>query len=156
MNDGVDYGVDPDRDTRFEGFSDFKFVSRRMAEAIDDATDATELVGSLYAEGAQLNPREVAIARSKILAAAMRLRPEMIANKNSNERYEAILDDWEGDDGYIKRFRDTSLYDEFPEWLPEFSNQIRVAGFMLGYLKAGREVDTEEEQFSGSEVDNLL
>lgn len=144
----------------YDGYSDYKFVSRRIAETVDSATTSAELIQAMHVEGAQLKPTDVVHAKKNILAAADSLLPELRAEAENVERYAEILEDWEGeghDEGYLRHLRENSLYDHVPSWLPEFAGQIREVGFELGYLKAGQDItEDEEEVYHDSEIDNLL
>lgn len=147
---------------RYEGYSDFEFVSRRNARSIDAAIKSYAVIDSYHIEGAPLEPEQIAEARANILSAAMQLVPELEDNKDNDEEIKKILNDWVGEEGgrgkgYLEQLRESSLYnDDNLNWLAEFVAQIRQAGFMLGYLKAGREIDDEDEEWTGSVVDDIL
>jgi hypothetical protein len=66
------------------------------------------------------------------------LEPQLEEYGGPEDEYDDILDDWRGEDGFIKRFRETDFYSGVPNWLFEFVGQINTAGLRLGYLEAGR------------------
>jgi len=132
-----------DGDGGFEGYSDYRFVSRRVAESVDEAISAYALLESLHVENAGADPHDIARARARIVSAAMRLVPEMEAERGDESKpYDGILTKWqdggEDGDGYLIRMRDQSLYEENPDWLHDFVTDIRRAAWHIGYLKAGR------------------
>lgn len=141
---------------RYEGYTDYQSTSNRIGRSIDEAVDAYAAIDSLHAEGARVRPQRAAEARRYILAAALKLVPELEANRNGKDDdiYGEILDRWIGDgeaangDGdeepFIDRLRDVSLQTECPDWLYQLVADIRKAGWEVGYLQAGRTV-TERE-----------
>lgn len=135
-----------DSDKRYEGYSDYSSVSSRVATSIDRAVDSYSTLDALHTENARIRPNAAAEIRRHILAAALKLKPELEANtvggSNDDEDIQAeILDRWVGEEGFIERFRETSLQDDCPDWLYDFVNDIRRAGWEIGYLQAGRTVD---------------
>lgn len=147
--------------TRFEGFSDYQAVSGSIARAVDDALEAYTEIQSLHVEHARVNAEQAALARSKILAAALRLVPELREDAPEDEQYQQILARWLGSvtigeetitpsedievsEGYIEALNGIRLRDECPLWLYQFVIDIRTAGWELGYLQAGRKVKTDD------------
>lgn len=133
----------------FDGYTDFRFVSRRVAESVDEAISAYALLESLHVENAGADPHDIARARARIVSAAMRLVPEMEAERDDGSKpYDDILTKWQDgdgdDDGYLIRMRDQSLYESNPDWLHDFVTDIRRAAWHIGYLKAGRREDTPD------------
>lgn len=129
---------------KWEGYSDYQFISRRMGIAIDDAVDAYSSIHSLHRENAKIKPEHAAQARKKILSAAIRVLVELEnqTGDGTSEDYEEILGRWQDSDevdGYLSRLEDTSLQYECPSWLHQMVVDIRTAGWQLGYLQAGRE-----------------
>ncbi len=134
--------------TRWEGYSDYQIVSKRVGKSVHNAIEAYARLDSLHAEGAQVPPETAATARSHIFAAALKLVPELRRdapreNDDDNggvELYGEILDRWEGDDGYLRnKLHNVQLQRECPGWLFQFILDIRRAAWELGYLQAGRE-----------------
>jgi len=150
--------------TRYEGYSDYRSVSQRMAQSIDNAIEAYAKIQSLHTEGARVKPQLAANAKSQIQGAAMRLVPEL---RNDEEQYEEILERWSpgkeisnqtsmDEMGYLQRIRYTQLTNECPEWLHEFVLDIRTAGWEVGYLRAGQTVDEGPDDVVERESDNLF
>lgn len=128
--------------TRWEGYSDYQRVSINIAEAVDRALDNYAHLDGKHAEGARVDPELAAEARASILSAALRLVPELRADRQTVEEYDRMLGDWGvlDDDGrgYVDQLDAATLQSECPEWLFQFVLDIRVAGWKLGYLQAGR------------------
>lgn len=153
---------DEERTTRWEGFSDYQSVSASIVSSIDDAIDSFATLQSLHVEGARVKPEQAARARANVLAAALRLVPELRDNADTSEIYQDILSRWlgeievedeqitgnfseyEGDnhieDGFIEALNHVQIHTESPDWLHQFVVDIRTAGWELGYLQAGRTV----------------
>jgi len=142
---------------RWEGYSDYQSVSNRVAAAIDDAIDAYAYIESLHIENERIRQREAAEARSRILAATIKLLPELEANANNNtdngDIYTDIHTRWttsfNDGDGFLDRLKHTQLQHECPDWLGILAQDIRKAGFEIGYLQAGRtiaETDLDEDE----------
>lgn len=147
-------------DGEYHGFSDFQFVSRRVAIAVDDAISAYALLESIQVEGAGVEPQQVAEARARIVGAAMRLVPEMEAERDDDEKpYDQILTKWqdgaEDTDGYLNEIQDVSLYDSHPPWLRDFVTDIRRAAWHIGYLKAGKRASSGPETIE-QEVETIF
>lgn len=134
-----------DEGTRWEGYANYQSVSFRVAESVDQAIDAYSQIESAHTEGARINPEFAAEARSQILSAAVRLYPELEQDRESVDLYDQILGRWEGQDGYLEKFSETSLRRSFPGWLVHFVIDIRSAAWELGYLQAGRRAKSEPE-----------
>jgi len=147
---------DEERSTRYEGYSDFNVVSRNVANAVDNAVDSYAQIQSLHCEGKNVKPELAAEGSAHILGAALRLLPELKADSESVEKYEQMLEDWDGDDGYIERLKGTSLISSSPDWLGDFVVDIRAAAWHLGYLKAGRSVEQELEDPVERDVEKLF
>lgn len=125
----------------FDRYTDYRHISIQVADAVNSAVQSYALVDSLHVEGASFQPIQAAQARADILAAAMMLRIELEDERDddaADETFGEIVDEWAGEEGYIRQLQQTSLYDECPDWLHEFVADIRRAAWHLGYLKAGR------------------
>jgi hypothetical protein len=144
------------RETRYEGFADYTSVSRSVAQDIENAVDAYAMIQSRHSEGARVTADQAAEAAGHILGAALKLLPELEADRETVEEYDAMLGRWQGDDGFIERVRRTQFTATSPEWLGQFAVDIRRAGFMLGYLKAGREVDQEAEDIDLEQAEAMM
>lgn len=150
---------DLNTDTRYEGFSDYKSVSRSIAETINNAVNAYARIQSLHAENAKVSTQMGAEASTHILSASLNLLVEIEDDKESVDEYQEIFNRWTGDDGLIERLKTTRLSLECPEWLDQLIIDIRTAGFELGYLQAGRtskqEPDDPVERDTEAMFDNL-
>lgn len=140
--------------SQWDAYSDYQLVSRNVTEAIDSATRAFSMIDQSALTGRKLKGRETEL-RADILDAAMRLRVELEAERERGESYASdILDRWEGEEGFLRRFRsDPGLVYEQADWFEQFVSDIRRAGWELGYLKAGKEND---EQNGGSSQDGQI
>lgn len=132
-----------DQTTEWEGFSHYETVSRNISKSISDAMDAYAWLQGAHKEGASVRPDLAADARADILSAAMRLHVEMRQERaQGNSTYDEILERWDGDEGggngYIARFHGVRVTEEVPSWMLQFVSDIRTAGWLLGYLQAGR------------------
>jgi len=200
-NDG-----DPDSTakTDWDGYSDYKTVSKNIVEATQNAITAFAELESRHAEGARVKPTMAARARMHIKAAALQLLPELQRNSDSNEEYEKILARWTGgsddadddddddrpqlpasdggtvqperqdaDDGagyeysprdsdnddtegYLDRLSTVTLHEECPGWLEQFVLDIKMAGFELGYLQAGRSVSVNDDPGVDEDVNEMF
>jgi hypothetical protein len=122
----------------WDGYSDYQQVAGRVASECQDAISCAAMLQRIDKTGGQATPREIAEAESRILSAALLLEPQLEEYGGPEDEYDDILDDWRGEDGFIKRFRETDFYSGVPNWLFEFVGQINTAGLRLGYLEAGR------------------
>jgi hypothetical protein len=129
-------------ETYFEGYSDYETVAQDIGRAVRDAVDAYAALDAQHRQASRGRGNRAATqAHQRILAAAIRLVPELKRDKDAKERLEDIHDDWveeNGEEPYIERLKKTQLETESPEWLYEFVVQIREAAWELGYLQAGR------------------
>jgi len=136
-------GSDSSTETYFEGYSDYETVSQDIGRAVRDAVDAYSQLDAKQQQAARgRGGAAAAQAHQHILAAAMRLVPELERDRGSRDELDEIYTDWTGEgvdkDGYIERLRASQLDARSPEWLYEFVVQIRQAAWELGYLQAGR------------------
>jgi len=141
--------------TKFQGYSDYEFVSRRIGVAVDEAVDAYSSIRALHAEGAKIRPEKAATARQRILAAAIRILVE-IENQNDDDEYADILERWttdedSGEPGYLDKIAEIQLQHSCPDWLYQLTKDIRTAGWKLGYLQAGKQ--TRERTDDSPEAD---
>jgi len=136
-------------ETEWDAYSDYQHVSRRVAKSIGDAIDAISIIESGKVAGEKLSSREETDLRADVLGAVIRLQTELENERETKEVYEEILTRWEGEDGYINRFRNLDVMNPQSEgWLQQFASDIHRAGWELGYLKAGR----EEKQSRGGDA----
>jgi hypothetical protein len=142
-----------EKETQWDAYSDYQLVSKGVTKVIHDAIEAYALLDQSAHTGNKVGTKEETRLRADILAAAMRLRVELESERDRGEDYASeILEDWEGDDGYINRFRRAPFNGTTDlEWFADFVSQIRRAGWELGYLKAGRE---EQAEHQGDEEDS--
>lgn len=146
----------PERATRYEGFSDYQSVSRSVAAAVEEAVDAYAIIQSKHCEGERVQPPQAAEASSKILAAALKLLPELEQGLDETEEGQELAEKWSGDDGFIERLKSARLATESPEWLGEFVVEIRRAAWELGYLQAGRTVKEEPDDPVEAETEAMF
>ena len=143
--------------TRWEGYSDYQLVSKRVGKSVHNAIEAYARLDSLHAEGAQVPPETAAKARSHMFAAALKLVPELRRDADEVDLYEEILDRWEGDDGYLRnQLHNTRLQTGSPGWLFQFVLDIRRAAWELGYLQAGRERKGEPDDPLEAETNDMF
>lgn len=140
----------------WEGYSDYQRVSQRFAMSIEDAVDAFATLKARHHEEVRVKAIQAASARRHIEGAALRLRVEMEQDRGEKELYAEILDDWEGENGYLQRFGEIRLENSCPSWLDDFVEDIRRAGWHLGYLQAGRSVRTQAEDPAEQEAKSML
>jgi NH3-dependent NAD+ synthetase len=74
-------------ETTWEGYSNYRDVSQRVAESVSDAVDAYSALDSRHVEGASISQEYAATARQHIFAAAIRLYTEM----NSSQRIRTAI-----------------------------------------------------------------
>jgi hypothetical protein len=145
--------------TIWEGYSHYKSVSKSVAQTIDNAIEAYALLDSLHTEHAQITPDTAAEARSYILGAVLKLKPELERDRDEKDVYKEILSRWEDgddDDGYITQLHSTELQQNMPGWMFQLLMDIRTAGWELGYLKAGRSSKEEPEDVVDAEVKKMF
>jgi len=136
-------------ETEWDAYSDYQHVSRRVAKSIGDAIDAISIIESGKVAGEKLSSREETDLRADVLGAVIRLRTELENERDTKEPYGEILSRWEGEEGYINRFRGLDVMNpQSEQWLQKFATDIHRAGWELGYLKAGR----EEKQSRGGDA----
>lgn len=136
----------------WEAYSDYRDVSNRVTQSIDDAVDAFAQLDQSAASGRKLNSERRAELRADILSAATMMRVELEAEADRGESYaEEILNKWQDSDdgdeeGWLSQFRHARRGEaaELP-FLSELATDIRRAGYELGYLQAGRKEKTEDE-----------
>lgn len=147
-------------DTVWEGYSDYQRVSIRIGRSIDEALDAYAELDSRHQENAPIPPNVAAEARTNILSAAMRLLPELEADRSVEDKpYDEMLRRWRsGGDGagYLQRLNEVSLQQECPGWLFQLVLDLRTAGWHLGYLQAGRTTKTEAEDPTRRQINDML
>jgi len=141
--------------TKWEGFSNYQRVSDRIAQSVYDAIEAYAVINSQHAENARVKPQMAAQARARILAPALRLKVEMSSERNQEE-FADILDDWTGDAGYLSRLEDVQLQRQCPPFLTDFVEDIRSAGYQLGYLRAGRTVKEEPDDPTEADSERMF
>jgi hypothetical protein len=147
-------------ETKWEGFADYQRVSIRIGQSIDDALDSYAELDSRHQEGAQVSADVAASARRDILSAAMRLIPELKNDREVDDApYDDILTRWEGgveEDGYLKRLNEVNLTRSCPAWLFQMALDIRMAGWHLGYLQAGKTESQDPDDPTNMQVNKML
>jgi hypothetical protein len=144
---------DGDAATKWEGYSNYEYVSRQITRKVSRAIEAYSLLQSAGAERSNLDDFEYTEARSMILDAAMSLKVEIereAAAQGNGSVFADIEERWtEGDEtidqGYIHAFHQLSVQDDgVPGWVFTFVSDIRLAAWELGYLQAGRKVENND------------
>lgn len=152
---------------RYEGFSDYESVSKRIARSIDEAVQEYAAIQRAHAEGRRVAHDGVG---ERILAAAMRLLPELRDQRQAGAVFDEILARWLGDEakldetdvdpeppdsGAIEALMQARLTNDCPDWLHQMVIDIRTAGWELGYLKAGRHAE-EDDEFTEADVKEMF
>jgi len=138
-------------EAEWSAYTDYSYVTRRVAKSVGDAVEAIETLESAKRTGEKISAREETDLRASVLSATTRLRTELENGRERNELYDEILTRWDGEDGFLERFRNADLVARPPEpWLGQFATDIHRAGWELGYLKAGR----EEKETRGGDPDD--
>ena len=133
------------RETEWDAYSDYQHVSRRVAGSIGDAVDSLIVIERAKVNGESIKPSQETDLQADVLGAVVRLRTELENERDSKQVYDEILSRWEGEDGFVSRFRTVDVADYQPEpWLEQFASDIHRAGWELGHPKAGREETTRE------------
>lgn len=128
------------RRSEWEAYADYQSVSEHVGESIADAIDALCYLESAKKTGYKPKTDEEADYRATVLSAAMSLKTELENGRDTKPVYDEILSRWEGEDGYIYRFRQVDVLSAGAEsWMYQFAEDLHRAGWELGYLKAGRE-----------------
>lgn len=148
---------DDNIETEWDAYSDYALVSKWVAQSIRDAIEAYALLDQAAMTNRKVTTNEETKLRADIVSAAMRLQTELQQERDRNKEFaKEILTRWEDSDdgeepGYITRFR-TAQSGEVSqlEFLNQFAQDIRRAGWELGYLQAGRE---EETRTGGDDAD---
>ena len=150
--------TDTGNNTEWEGYANYQEVSKRISRSVFQAVDSYAWIQGAHQEGSNIKPEDAADARADILSAAIRLYVEMQQEKSDYgvEKYDNILDDWSGEDGFIARFHQISLRQNCPGWIGTFVMQIRQAGWALGYLQAGRRSKQEPDDPVEAEVEAMF
>lgn len=162
LDNGDGPGGDGSGSPEWDGYSDYKYVSYQISSAIDDAIDSYATLQGLHDEGAKIKANQAAQARQPILAAAMRLLPELKNNQSGNETYEEMVQKWTEDGvpnrdvGYIPGLRQVDLTQSCPDWIYEFVLDLRKAGWELGYLQAGRYEEDDDEDDAHASAREML
>jgi len=127
-------------ETEWDAYSDYQHVSRRVAKSIGDAVDAISIIDSAGIAGEKIQAPQETDLRADVLGAVRRLQTELENERETKAVYDEILTRWQGDEGYINRFRSLNAPAlQSQPWLQQFAADIHRAGWELGYLKAGSE-----------------
>ena len=146
-----------DEGGRWEGYSDYRLVSGRIARTIEDAVEAYAVIDARHSEGATVSPDLASDARASIMAAAMMLQHEMERERDDADKpYDEILSRWEGEEGLLQKMDGIQLRKVRPGWLHKMVLDIRRAGWELGYLQAGRTGSREPEDSVEAEAEAMF
>jgi hypothetical protein len=145
--------------SRWDGYSDYRTISVRMASAISDALDAYSRIDSKHAESARVPPELAAELRSRIQYAVLELIPELQQDRDDVDAFDEILQRWldgEGEEpGVITRLDGVQLTKRCPGWLFQVMIDLKTAGWELGYLQAGR-VESEPDDPVEAETESMF
>lgn len=148
---------DDNQKADFEAYSDYQHISREIAHDILDAGRAATAIQRYHNERGQYQAREVGEASASLLTPAYMLVEQMEMHRGGNDTLDDILEDWNGENGYLVRIQETDFVNEYPEFMDEFVRQLHRAGLELGYLKAGRSREkTEIDDERDAVVDNMF
>lgn len=142
--------------TQWNGYSDYQSVSQRNAQAIHDAVEGFAIIQQAHSQGVKVQSEDAADAGARIMTAAITVQTELHAYADDNERYQDLLDSFEGREGYTARLKSADLSQSCPAWLYQCVVDIRRAGFQLGYLKAGRESDDRDLETDEDEARQMF
>lgn len=143
-----------DKETEYEGYSDYKHVSQSIIGTINDACTALSDFRASDLSGAKIKNEKMKM-HGDILNACWQLRVELEHEATDGDGVDnwadEILTQWHGDsggdDGWVDIMQQTQtarVPDE--QFLGDLANSIRRAGWKLGYLKAGRETETDDDE----------
>lgn len=151
-------GEQPDRESKFSAYSNYRSVTESVSAAIDNAGDAYAYASARKAEGKGLKSGDAIRLRRYMKKAALMLLPELRANEQADVVYQEILARWE-DDGtaggvapegaewppYLQGIERVQLRGREPlePWIEQFVMDIRRAGWEIGHLQAGETTQTE-------------
>lgn len=150
-------------ETEYEGYSDYNHVSQSIVGTINDAVEALSDFRAADLSGAKLKGKATTM-HADVLNACWQLRVELEHEAtDSGENFaDQILEQWYGDgeeqEGWVEILQTTPTR-EVPErqFLGDLAHSIRRAGWELGYLKAGRENETDDEgDADDAEVTKLI
>lgn len=141
--------------SRWEGYSDYRHVSGRMAEVIFDAVEAFAEIDARHTEGARVSPEQAAEARRKIHAAIMNVRYEMEQDRDAVDEFDQILTRWD-DEQLIMQFHNSQFTSSLPGAVGQLVADVRAAGWELGYLQAGRTSTTDPADAIEAETDAMV
>lgn len=137
-----------EEESYFEGYSDYKSVTKDINDAVARALDG---YGAIVGKG-RVDQATCDRAVPALLAAGMRLLPEIEESKAAKPELQEIYTRWVGEkdaEGFIDEV--TKVHgNHIPEkTIQQFAFDIRKAAFKLGYLKAG-----EQRNGESTDVDN--
>ena len=132
--------------TEYDGFANYETVANRIEETIYASIEAYAYLGQAEPSQVKIGRQEERQLRAEILTAALIMEIEIEEHASAGEEWaEDILGRWSGENGYIDRLRQAPSGEAARDWCRQFVTDIRRAGVRLGYLKAGREVEQEDE-----------
>jgi len=132
--------------TEYDGFANYETVANRIEETIYASIEAYAYLGQAEPSQVKIGRQEERQLRAEILTAALIMEIEIEEHASAGEEWaEDILGRWSGEGGYIDRLRQAPSGEAARDWCRQFVTDIRRAGVRLGYLKAGREVEQEDE-----------
>jgi len=138
-----------DESLEWDAYSDYNQVANSVTNEIHKATRAAGLIQRYHNDGGRFDSREIAESAAYIQSATMMLDEQLHyfsgSESSDEDTHQQILDKWRGDNGRISKMQETDFVHECPDWLPDLVRELYRAGLLLGYLKAGRVEEMEED-----------
>jgi hypothetical protein len=126
---------------KWDGFSDYNDVSRRIVNAVDLAAECEATLRSRHREGAKISPELASELRSGIQSAINKVYPEIEREAERGEIYKEYIEKLDGKEdaasGLIEAFHQANFQREAPNEINELVKILRKAAWELGYYQAG-------------------
>lgn len=134
--------------TTWEGYSNYEAVSKDVAQSVANAVENYAWLDSIHRDGGNPEADQIAMARSAVLAAALRLVVEMREEaQNGNDEYGDILERWTGTDPQDDSLLFADVWDGSGKWTQNGAAPVGGAPAQLGggYIRAFRDADLSED-----------
>jgi hypothetical protein len=139
---------------KWDGFSDYNDVSRRIVNAVDLAAECEATLRSRHREGAKISPELASELRSGIQSAINKVYPEIEREAERDEIYRKYKRRLDGEEdaasGLIDAFHQANFQTQAPNEINDLVKVLRKAAWELGYYQAGR---TEGKEDDSSDLD---
>jgi hypothetical protein len=139
---------------KWDGFSDYNDVSRRIVNAVDLAAECEATLQARHRERAKISPELASELRGGIQSAINKVYPEIEREADRDQIYKEYVEKLEGKEeaasGLINAFHQANFQTEAPEEINELVKVLRKAAWELGYYQAGR---TEGKDDNSSDLD---